>query len=174
MEKEDHKKARLKVQISALRSGNRTSVMDALKDIRKESNIAILPELFDLLLEQEDDEITREISSLLNDLKIQEAASIIAEALGNPVYASITRILTAACWQNGLSYSKYVGTFTELAIKADFETSIEAFTVLEEAVGDLGPVERSKLILTLKHGISGKDEQKKLLLRELVKTIESY
>ena len=148
--------------------------MDTLREVREESNIAIIPELFDLLLDQEDEEIIQEVSSLLNDLKIQEAAPILAEALENPAYEPITQILAAACWQNGLSYGKYAGTFTSLAISADFETAIEAFTVLEEAVGNLEPEERTKLVLSIKHGMSAADEQKKLLLRELVKTIESY
>ncbi len=174
MDTENNKKEQLKGQISAIRSGNRTSIMDTLREVREESNIAIIPELFDLLLDQEDEEIIQEVSSLLNDLKIQEAAPILAEALENPAYEPITQILAAACWQNGLSYGKYAGTFTSLAISADFETAIEAFTVLEEAVGNLEPEERTKLVLSIKHGMSAADEQKKLLLRELVKTIESY
>jgi len=174
MDAEKNKKEQLKGQISAIRSGNRTSILDALKEIRQESNIAIIPELFDLLLEQENEEIIQEVSSLLNDLKIQEAAPILAEALQNPTYKPISRMLAAACWQNGLSYGKYANTFVSLTISADYETAIEAFTVLEEAVGDLEPEERQKLILTIKHGMSGAEEQKKLLLRELVKSIESY
>ncbi|MCP4313072.1 MAG: hypothetical protein GY790_17575 [Bacteroidetes bacterium] len=174
MDKENNKNEQLKGQINAIRSGNRTSIMDAMKEIRAGSSTAILPELFDLLMEQEDEEIIEEVSSLLNDLKIQEAAAILAEALENPAYQTITRILTAACWQNGLSYAKYADTFAQLCISADYETAIEAFTVLEEAVGDLEPEEREKLVLSIKHGMSGTDENKKLLLRELVKTIESY
>ena len=148
--------------------------MDALKDIRDESNPAILPELFNLLLEQEDEELILELSSLLNDLKIQEAAPILAEALENPEYQSIYRILAAACWQSGLSFGKYSETFARLSIHADFETAIEAFTVLEEAVGEMEEDEREKLVKLIKHGMSGKDDQKKRLLRELVKSIESY
>ncbi len=114
MEKETKPKDKLKGQISAIRSGNRTTVMDALKDIRGDSNIDILPELFELLLEQEDEEIMHEVSSLLNDLKLQEAAPVLAEALANPDYEPITRILASACWQNGLSYGKYAESFTNV------------------------------------------------------------
>lgn len=175
MDTEKNSKEQLKRQINAIRSGNRGSIMDALKEIRMESNIAILPELFDLLLEQEEnEEIVQEVASLLNDLKIQEAAPLLAEALENPTYEPITRILTAACWQNGLVYGKYASSFVRLAISSDYETAIEAFTVLEEAVGDLAPEEREKLVKEIKHGMSGAPEQKKLLLRELVKTIEQY
>jgi len=174
METEKNNKEILKEQIRAIRSGNRTTIMDALKEIRKDSKIDILPELFDLLLEQEDEEIIHEVSSLLNDLKLQDAAPVLVEALENPGYESITRILASACWQNGLAYGKYAESFTRLIIRADLETAIEVFTVLEEAVGEIEVEEREKLVLTLKHGMLNSDEHKKLLLRELIKAIKTY
>lgn len=167
-------KETLKVQIAALRSGNRTTLMDAFKEIRNDSSVDILPELFDLLLDQEDEEIIYEIASILNDLKLEESATVLAEALTNPSYEAITRILASACWQNGLSYGKYAEPFTRLLITSDLETSIEIFTILEEAVGELESDERAKLVLTVKHDMPGADEHKKLLLRELIKSIESY
>jgi hypothetical protein len=168
------KKDHLRGQIRALRSGNRVTILDTLQEIRAESSTSILPELFNLLLEQEDEEILREISSLLNDLKIQEAAQILAEAIENPEYQPIITILLAACWQNGLSYGKYADTFARVAIRAEFAAAIEAFTVLEEAVGELEKEDRERLSVMIKHGLSEADEQKKLLLRELVKVIETY
>ena len=174
MEKKDERKERLKGQIRAIRSGNRRSILEALKEIRSDSNVEILPELFDLLLEQEDEELIQEVSALLNDLKLQDAAPYLAEALVNPSYESITQILAAACWQNGLDYGKYARDFVRLFIKTDLETAIEIFTILEEAVGELEAKEREALVLTLKHALSGADDHKKHLLRELIKTIESY
>lgn len=174
MDPDNSKKDRLRGQVQALRSGNRITILDALKEIRTESSISILPDLFDLLVDQEDDEIIRGISSLLNDLKTQEAAGVLAEAIGNPEYQSITTLLGAACWQNGLSYGKFADTFAKVAIDGSFETAIEAFTVLEEAVGDLDQDERNRLSKMIKHGLREADEQKKLLLRELVKVIETY
>lgn len=167
-------KEKLRNQVRALRSGNRTTVLDAIKEIRAESSISILGELFDLLLEQEDAEIVREISSLLNDLKLQEAAPVLAEAIQKAEYQSISTILVAACWQNGLSFGKYADTFVEVVIHGDYETGIEAFTVLEEAVGELDQEAKDKILKTIKYGILKADDRKKLLLRELIKVIEQY
>ena len=139
MEQENDQNRELKAQITAIRSGHRASIIDTLSEIRKASNTVILPELFNLLLEQEDEVIIQEVSSLLCDLKVPEAAALLVEALDNPAYQSITRILTEACWQNGLPYGEYADTFVRLTISADYETAIEAFTVLEEAIGDLEP-----------------------------------
>ncbi len=171
---ENNKKERLTDQIRALRSGNRTTILDAIREIRGESDVSVLPELFNLLLEQEDEEIIREASSLLNDLKVQDAAPVLAEAIGNPEYSPIATILTASCWQNGLSYGTHANIFVTAAIEGSFETAIEAFTVLEEVAGELEQEERDRLSALIKKHISGADEQKKLLLRELVKVIETY
>ncbi len=168
------KKEQLRNQVKALRSGNRTTVMDAIREIRAESSISILPELFDLLPDQEDEEIIHAIASLLNDLKIQEAAQVLTEAIDNPAYQSITATLVAACWQNGLSYGKYAETFAGVVIHGEYETAIEAFTVLEEAIGELEKDDRDKLVKTIKHGMLQADDQKKLLLRELIKVLEQY
>ncbi|MFH0759105.1 MAG: hypothetical protein V2B15_17595 [Bacteroidota bacterium] len=173
-DQENDRNERLKNQILSLRSGNRTHILDTIREVRAESSIAILPELFDLLLDQEDEQITRAITSLLNDLKTEEAARVLTEAIDHPEYQSIKTLLVSACWQNGLSYGKFADTFARVLIQGGFETAIEAFTVLEEAVGELDQNEREKLAKVIKHGMLKADDQKKHLLRELVKVIEQY
>lgn len=174
MEQGLNKENRLKNQIQSLRSGNRTAILTTLKELRSDGNISVLPDLFDLLLDQEDEEIAGEITSLLNDLKDKEAAPILSEAIRNPEYSKIMTILVSACWQNGLSYGKYIDTFVEVIISGQYEAAIEAFTVIEEAVGDLEQEERDLLIKNLKSRIKDIDEQKRPLLTELVKVITSY
>jgi HEAT repeat protein len=171
----DRKKGEsLKGQITRLRSGHRSSILEALKDIRMDSQPSILPEVFDLLVSQEDEEIRLEAATLLNDLKMAEAAPILAEAVGNAEYASIQKILVAACWQNGLSYGPYAEVFVKAALEGSYETCIEAYTVLEEAVGELDEHAREKLAASLRQGLVDAPEEKQLLLRELVRSIETY
>ena len=174
MEPEEINKNRLKSHIQSLKSGNRRAILTTLKEVRAGGNVKILPGLFELLLDLEDDQIIGEITSLLNDLKNQEAASVLAEAIGNPDYEKISTMLVAACWQNGLSYRNYMETFVEVAITGDYTTAIEAFTVIEEAACDLEQGQREKLMMTLKSRIHQVDSQKKPLLMELVKVITDY
>lgn len=171
---ENQKNARLREQIKALNSGSRTTILGALEKIRRGSSIAILPELFDQLMVHEDEEITRGIVSILNDLKMQDAAPVLAEAIANPEYSPIHTTLLAACWQNGLSYGEYAGTFVEAAIHGSFEAAIEAFTVLEEAIGELEREDRLVLSSKIKGQLESTDNQKQLLLKELIKVIETY
>lgn len=165
---------RLKLQITALRSNNRTAILDTLEELRSEGDTSILPELFNLLLLSEDEEILGKITSLLNDLKDREAAEIMAGAIANPEYESIQNLLLSACWQNGLSYGKYISTFIDVVVYGSYSAAVEAFTVIEEAVGELDREERSRVVRKMKSKLKEVEDQKKPLFVELLKTIESY
>jgi hypothetical protein len=171
---EQESKNRLKEQIQALRSSNRIAILDTIKELRSEGDISVLPELFNLLLVQEDEEVVAEISALLNDLKEKEAAEILADAIRNPEYQQIQTVLVAACWQNGLSYGKYIDTFMDVVVSGDYSAAIEAFTVIEEAVGELEENKRLHLANSLKSKLQKIEDQKKPLFVELVKLIENY
>lgn len=170
----DNSKKKLQQQISSLRSSNRSAILETLKELRSSGDVSVLPELFNLMLIQEDEEILDAISALLNDLKDKESAEILAEAIANPEYASIQTSLVAACWQNGLSYGKHIATFVDVLISGSYGTAIEAFTVIEEAVGDLEQEQREELVRSLKSKLDQVEEQKKALFVELVKSVESY
>ena len=88
---------KLKQQIESLRSSNRRAILDTLKELRFEGDVSVLPELFNLMLDQEDMEILDEICALLNDLKEKEAAEILAEAIRNPEYKEIHAHAQRAC-----------------------------------------------------------------------------
>ena len=167
-------KNKLKLQITALRSSNRSAILETIKDLRSDGDVSVLPELFNLLLIQEDAEIQGEISALLNDLKEQEAAEILAQAVSNPEFEQIQTRLLAACWQNGLSYAKHIPVFVKVLVSGTYPAAIEAFTVIEEAVGELEAKERDKILSDLKSKASEVDDQKKSLYAEMVRVIENY
>ncbi|MEN8203988.1 MAG: hypothetical protein ABFS28_15420 [Bacteroidota bacterium] len=174
MHTEEEKKNKERAQIQSLRSGNQTAILSTLKELRVHGRVSILPELFDLLAEHENEELITEIASLLNDLKDQDAAELFSHAIANPDYKAVQPLLVAACWQNGLSYGKYIATFVEVILSGTYQAAIEAFTVIEEAVGDLEEDQRMQAVKKLKSGIQKVDEQKKSLISELVKVIETY
>ena len=102
MDKSENQK-KLQGQIQSLHSGNKSAILNTLKELRSLGKVAILPDLFQVMLVQEDEQILGELSSFLNDLKDPEAAEVLARAVANPEYKSIQTTLTAACWQNGLN-----------------------------------------------------------------------
>lgn len=169
----DHKPG-LKKQIEAIRSNNKSAIMETLTDLRSGGHLSILPELMNLMLISEDEEIRSGITSLLNDLKEPEAAEILAKTIADPDFLDIQTILVAACWQNGLVYGKYISTFVDVVISGNYIAAIEAFTVIEEAIGEVEEKQRKKLITKLKASISEVDKEKQALMVELVKVIDNY
>ena len=165
---------KLRQQIESLRSSNRSAILATLDELRSEGDVSILPELFNLMLIEENEEVLHKIMTLLNDLKDNEAADILAEAIAKPEYLAIQTPLVAACWQNGLAYGKHIGIFADVVVYGDYSAAIEAFTVIEEAVGELEPEERTSLVRTLKSKRNTIKDQKQALLEELIKTIESF
>jgi HEAT repeat protein len=172
MESDDN--IRLKKQIETIRSNNKKAIMETLTDLRSGGHVSILPELMNLMLISEDEEIRSGITSLLNDLKEQEAAEILANTIADPAFLDIQTILVAACWQNGLDYDKYISTFVDVVILGNYIAAIEAFTVIEEAIGEVGEKQRAKLVTKLKASISDADKEKQALIVELVKVIDTY
>jgi hypothetical protein len=165
---------KLRQQIASLRSSNRSAILETLKELRSDGDVSVLPELFNLMLIQEDEEVLDEITTLLNDLKDKEAAEILAEAIANPEYEKIQTSLVAACWQNGLAYKKHIATFVDVVVSGDYSAALEAFTVIEEAVGDLEEEQRVKLVRSLESKLQQVEDQKKSLFAELIKAVESY
>ena len=165
---------KLRQQIASLRSSNRSAILETLKELRSDGDVSVLPELFNLMLIQEDEEVLGEITSLLNDLKDKEATEILAEAIANPEYEKIQTALVAACWQNGLSYGLHITTFVNVLISGSYSAAVEAFTVIEEAVGELEQEQRVMLVHSFKSKLQQVDDQKKPLFVELIKAVESY
>jgi hypothetical protein len=170
----ENKNSRLTQQITSLRSGNKRAILSTISELRSEGDISVLPILFDIMIDQDDQEILLGISALLNDLKDKAATEILVEAIANSEYQEILTPLVAACWQNGLSYGKQITTFVDVVVTGAYSAAIEAFTVIEEAVGELEQEERVQLIRTLKFKLKEVNDQKRVLLEELIKVVESY
>jgi len=167
------RRTKLAGQIQSLRSNNKSAILGTLKDLRSEGSASILPELFQVMLVQEDDQIVGEITRLLNDLKDQEAAEILAQAIANPDHEPIRRMLVAACWQNGLSYGKHLDLFAEVLISADYAAALEAFTVLEEAMEEVDARTRIRLSARLESKLEEVDDLKKPLVSAVVTSLRA-
>lgn len=163
-----------KRQISILRSGNTAAIIDTIEEIRKKGSVSILPELFDLLLVSGNEEVIQACSSLLNDLKNKESVQYLVTALKDDKYEPVRHILVSACWQNGLDYHGDIQLFAEIFLNDNYASAVEAFTVIENSLGDL--TDKDILLLTqkLNQGIDLAKESKRPLIRELLSVISSY
>jgi hypothetical protein len=162
-----------KKQISILNSGNSKAIISTLEEIRKKGQISILPDIFELMLVTEE-EVFAKCTSLLCDLKTPDAKSLLLSALQDEKYFPIRNFLVSACWQNGMDYHEEIQLFAEIVLKDNYITAIEAFTLIENSIGELEDSAIIKLIDTLKLGLNSMEEEKKLLVTELINLIKSY
>ncbi len=174
MEQENKSGESEKKQISILRSGNSRAIIDTVEEIREGGSLSILPEVFDVLLQNEDENVIAACSSLLNDLKSEAAAEMLISAIKNERYEPIRSLLLSACWQNGLDYHKDILLFADLLIKDDYLTAIEAFTVIESNIGALEDQDIVRLLALLKANMTSINPDKKPLLETLIALIRNY
>lgn len=144
------------------------TVISALNSLKKEGNEHYLPHLFELLNSNPGEEVEDEIIKLLNNLKVREAAPILAEALTQSKYKPIRKTLATACWQNGLDYKDHFLVFLDLVIEENWETSFEAFTVIDNMenypAGEVVEQARDKI----RQAVKNAGEQKKYFLHEIL------
>ena len=117
--------------LSNLKSTDPEILLETITKIRDSGNSYILAELIDLLHNTELPEIKRSILNLLSELKNKESVPAFIEAIKNEKYINEHKELIACCWQNGLSYNKYLPVFIDLVINEEFLIAFEAFTVIE-------------------------------------------
>lgn len=163
-----------KKQISILRSGNAAAIIETIGEIRENGTITILPEVFEVMLDTEDDEVMEACTSLLNDLKNAEAVSYLVAALKNQRFRPIRPMLVSSCWQSGLDYHTEVPLFARFLLREDYATAIEAFTVIENSIGDLSDDEIVQLTSTLNAGLQEASDNKKKLIREMLAVIREF
>lgn len=171
---EESRDAILKRQINALKSNNKRAIMTSLDELRSSGQNAIIPELLALLSITEDEEILEGITALLSDLKEQSSAEILAMAVDDPEYSHVSERLLRACWQNGLSYGAHLEVFARAVIREDYLSAIEAFTVIEEAIGEVEDRQREKLARGLEKELKAVNPEKQALVAELIKMIRKY
>lgn len=163
-----------KRNIQSLRSGNKKVIIDAISDIRKRGKISILPEIFELMLITEDEQVMEAAIKLLNDLKKKEAIPVMVSAITDTNYSTIQKELLAACWQSGLDYHEHIMVFIDVALKSDYASTLEAFTVIENCIGDISDADRALCIKKLNNGVEKVSKEKLPLIRELISMIERF
>ncbi len=121
--------------LNNLKSLDSEFLIETIEQIRESGNRQIMEGLVDLLHTTIDLEVRSSILALLSELKHQESALLLIEAIKNEKYLNVRKDLICCCWQNGLNYIDQVSLFVDLTITESFQTAFEAFTVIEHMYG---------------------------------------
>jgi hypothetical protein len=157
--------------ISQLESNNPADVMIAIKEIRHHGNIRILPYLFRLMKPSTHEAIRESILMLISELKTQEAVPVIVSILEQADRGRDFTRLVAACWQSGLNFSGHIPVFIRIFVDCDYQTAVEAFSVIEESIMNVDATIQKSCLQLLQESAARVSKEKYPLYRELVKVV---
>lgn len=158
--------------ILGLKSTDDKVVLNSLNLLRKHGKPEDITLLLDLMISNSNPEIQSSIHSFIADLKCQNSDKIILEAINNEKYLEIIKFLISICWEASINFSKHIATFVDLLIETDFETSFEAFTVIENLTEKISEENKLVEMTKLKDAIPEASPEKKRLLHEAIHIID--
>ena len=163
-----------KKTVEQLYSPKEELAMDAIKTLRNSGDPSVIPYLVDLYVSTDNPNIENALGNFLRDIKDQSAVNALIDAIANPRFEQKLSQLVSFCWQTPLNFSPYIHVFVNIAIEKDYQTAIEAFTVVEEALPYATPSKISSEIQHVKERITNVPQEKQLLLKELISTMQTY
>lgn len=167
MEKID-KLSRLK---QAIKSGNPELIDHALDEIKNNGDDTYIAPLIAFVHQNLSVEIKEKIFQIFTDLKHEKSVDQLVSELRQEENLDILERLVAACWQNGLNYSKHLSFFVQLVIEQEFQIAFEAFTVIENMYGKIDSDEEGQLIEKITESLQNIEERKEYLLKGLLEII---
>ena len=154
-------------------SVDKIKVLDAIEFIRREGNINYIKPLAIKLRNSKDEEINKKLASIFNDLKDKNSIEIIMDLINDIEFESIKKTLISSCWQNSLSFQNHFLEFVNFVINEDFETSIEAFSVIDDMEDQVSKENLIKGKESIRKVTGNYQDDKLNLLKELYKHIDN-
>ena len=162
-----------KIWIGQLESNEPATILMAIREIRHHGNIRMLPYLFRLLQPSTHEAVRKSIIMLAGEIKVQDAAPVIVDALEHTDMGIDFSQMVAACWQSSLDFSSYIPVFIKIFVEGDYQTAIEAFSVVEESMINASDAMQKKCIKILDDLAEEVSQEKYPLFRELVKVVST-
>lgn len=175
MEVENNRSAQKEEQFrNSLKFSSDELIVSTLETIRESGDEYMILPLIELLFKPLEKKTKESVVSFLADLKNQNAVGIITKSISDNRNHKDLHYLVSACWQSRLNFSQYIDIFIDLICNADFQTSIEAYTSIENMLEKFNKEERTKHAKTLKMNYVKASSDKSELIKSLIVAIENY
>lgn len=115
---------------------------------------------------------TEEKREALKLLKVEKGQEMLLYAIASPEFKEYRAKLLAACWESGLDFTKYFEFFLQLVLNADYQSSLEAITVVENMEGKIPEELRTLAIEKLLEAVAAGNEKSELF-KDLVAHLNS-
>ena len=158
---------------SILKKHDNEAVIKAVRMLRDEEPfegaIALLVSYYDQCT---DKSLLKTIEDFFNDIKDKSVRPEIIAEIRKPWKPATVSMLVSSCWQSGLDYSDYMTDMARTLLKADYTTSIECMTVIEESVHNSTRARKDEIITLLMESPLAFMNEKNALVHELIAILE--
>jgi hypothetical protein len=137
----------------------------------KLSDTKAITTLVELLMNKEELHLKQDA---LKELKSETGKELLLKAIAVSKSKEHTKVLTAACWEAGLDFSKYVSFFVQLALISDMDICIEALTVIEDMQGPMDLEVVKACIKKIEAARSEDQSEKSILLADILLSLQRF
>lgn len=157
---------------ATLKSKDEKMVITKLRELKVSGNVSILPFMLDLLATGNSEIIIQEVLNIIKDLRDQRCVPVIVDYIEKNKVGTHIGDIIASCWQSRLDYHAFLDTFAGCFIHGDYQTSLEAFTVIEEMLWKSSQEQIQSCKKVLLDHVGEIEEEKKPLYKELIKVLD--
>ncbi len=157
---------------SVFESDNENAIHDAIAYIHENGSVKMIPLLFDLLAKTEISTLKNDIFNCLADTKAPEATHFFIEALQDSRFVNEKNRILATLWQANLDFSDHIDLFFKILLNDNYETAIEALTIIEVCTEKLSDESKDKYKKELKNAMANEKSEKAALLQAAYQILE--
>ncbi len=168
--KESLKEKKVKELLSELSNSDIKRQLKAVKSLKIHGNETVIEPLLIKLSTTENEELSYEISDLLNTIKSTRVPEKIADALIDKRFSTIRQTLLASIWNSGLDYRPYLKEIVSAATQGEMMDALECITIIENIEGALTEDEIFEPLIVLREYLANNKDEKSAkvdLLKEI-------
>ncbi len=156
---------------ATLKSNDEKMVLSKLREMKVSGNVKILPYILDLLKTSNSENIIQEVLNIIRDLRDQKCVPVIIKYVDDNKVGEHIRDVLSSCWQSRLDYHGHLNSFANCFLHGDYQTALEAFTVIEEMLWKSTEEQIQSCRKVIMNNASNINEEIKPLYNELLKVL---
>jgi hypothetical protein len=110
----------------------------------------------------------------LKELKSESGKELLLKAIALSKDPAHTRIFTAACWEAGLDFSKYLSFFVPLALISGLYICLDVVTIIVDMQGPVDKKVAEESIAKLETARDADHSEKGILLTDMILSIQRF
>jgi len=157
-----------------LLSMNDEQVISLIQEFRLNGELFIVEPLIEMLYSNRGQALKNSILEFIRDIKNQVAVIIITKSIQKHISDKYTTGLVSACWQSSLDFSDELTVFFDILCNGDYQTAFEAFTVIENSIGNVSQDNINLYMATIESKLKITPVEKQTLLTEMMAMLEKF